>query len=94
LDDQNLIDWEILNDILSLDEDEPDFSKNLVLTNIIFKIELKHLNDFNKLLIKLSDLGHFIKGAAGSLGLITIQNNCERIQNYAKCINYNGFQID
>ena len=34
LDDQNLIDWEIFNDILSLDEDDPDFSKNLVLTFI------------------------------------------------------------
>lgn len=35
-------------------------------------------------LAKLSGLGHFLKGSSATLGLIKVQDYCEKIQNLGK----------
>lgn len=34
--------------------------------------------------MKLSDLGHFLKGSSGALGIDKVQASCERMQHYGK----------
>lgn len=43
-----------------------------------------------KELIKLSELGHFLKGSSATLGLIKIRDGCEKIQRYGKNENEDG----
>lgn len=33
-------------------------------------------------LSKLSSLGHFLKGSSAALGIIKVQNSCEKMQHY------------
>ncbi len=81
----DLIDWSIFNEIMAMDEDEDSFSSNLFLNfcdqaeSTFLKIDqaIKALD-----LKALSDLGHYLKGSAGSLGLIKIQRSCESIQDF------------
>jgi len=75
--------------ILEMDEDEDDreFSKDIVynffdqagvtLSKIDGSIEKK---DFRS----ISDLGHFLKGSSGALGIDRVQRCCERMQHYGK----------
>lgn len=35
-------------------------------------------------LADLSDLGHFLKGSSGALGIDKVQLSCERMQHYGK----------
>lgn len=81
------IDWDIFNELVLMDDDEPGFSKSLIQTFIEqatqtftqISEELAHAKpDLNK----LSQYGHFLKGSAASLGMFKIQEQCERIQNY------------
>lgn len=37
-----------------------------------------------KELLKLSNLGHFLKGSSAALGVSRVQATCEKIQNYGK----------
>lgn len=34
---------------------------------------------------QLSSLGHFLKGSSAALGVIRVQNACEKIQHYGNC---------
>ncbi|ONH68000.1 Phosphorelay intermediate protein YPD1 [Cyberlindnera fabianii] len=83
----DLINWSIFNELLTMDEDEPDFSKSLILTFIeqatqTFQDIDSNLKADNVNLDIISQHGHFLKGSAASLGLIKVQEQCERIQNY------------
>lgn len=42
----------------------------------------------------LSEYGHFLKGSAASLGLVKIQEQCERIQNYGLKKNFDGYVVN
>ncbi|CCE66152.1 hypothetical protein TPHA_0O01850 [Tetrapisispora phaffii CBS 4417] len=83
-----VIDWSILNEIISMDEDDPEFSKMLIrqyieqVTTTFNDIgnELDTTKDLNK----LNSLGHFLKGSSATLGLQRIAWVCERIQNLGK----------
>lgn len=44
------------------------------------KIQLTHRA--KKELVKLSSLGHFLKGSSAALGIIKVQDACEKIQHY------------
>lgn len=173
---KDIIDWGVLGEIISMDEDNPEFSQNLIstfinqvletfdkidriLTQIIpgdidydkfsNKInrtnyievpdefsemaqppppshgptnsiydETDNDNDFSKeiqnelklnkeknlskiqnprdikiQLSAVSELGHYIKGSASSLGFFTLQKYCERIQNYGNYLNYDSFEL-
>lgn len=35
-------------------------------------------------LVKLSDLGHFLKGSSATLGITHVQSSCEKIQRYGQ----------
>lgn len=83
-----IINWEILNEIVSMDEDDPDFSKNLIIqfldqAQTTFDQIEQELNTSQDL-TQLSSLGHFLKGSSAALGLQRIAWACERIQNYGR----------
>jgi osomolarity two-component system phosphorelay intermediate protein YPD1 len=48
----------------------------------------------NEDLIKLSELGHFLKGSSATLGLNRIRDGCENIQRYGKQETQTGEPID
>ncbi|KAI3402768.2 YPD1 [Candida oxycetoniae] len=94
--DTNLVDWSVFSEILQMDEDEEDFSKQLVET---FVNQVK--DTFEKIrlyleqrdLEKLSTTGHFLKGSAAALGFTAISSQCERIQNYGVKLNFDDFKL-
>lgn len=101
----DIIDWNIFNQLLGMDEDEAGFSKSLIQTfiqqavqtfkNIEEKLQLDTPNltsDDN--LNSLSEHGHYLKGSAASLGLIKIQAQCERIQNYGLKKDFDGYVVN
>lgn len=71
-----------------MDEDDPDFSKTLIVqffdqaiqTFDSIETELKTSKD----LAKLDSLGHFLKGSSATLGMQRIAWVCERIQYLAR----------
>lgn len=83
-----VINWNILNEIISMDEDDPDFSKSLITQYIdqattTFGQMDDHLVG-DKDLKELDSLGHFLKGSSAALGLQRIAWVCERIQNLGR----------
>ncbi|CCK70548.1 Ypd1p KNAG_0E02890 [Huiozyma naganishii CBS 8797] len=83
-----VINWTILNEIISMDEDDPEFSRGLI-TQFIDQAE----NTFHDMdvhlhgdgdLKELDNLGHFLKGSSAALGLQRIAWVCERIQNLGR----------
>ncbi|ODQ79132.1 hypothetical protein BABINDRAFT_162194 [Babjeviella inositovora NRRL Y-12698] len=99
----DLIDWMIFSELLTMDEDEEDFSKSLILTfveqaNTIFADldaalapEANPNSDEN--LKKISNMGHYLKGSAAALGLQKVQSECERIQNYGAKHSFDGLCV-
>lgn len=84
----DIIDWTILNEIVSMDEDDPGFSKGLIIQYIdqattTFK-EMDDLLGSVENLKELDNLGHFLKGSSAALGLQRIAWACERIQNLGR----------
>ena len=45
-------------------------------------------------LIRLSSLGHFLKGSSAALGIIKVQAICEKIQHYGHCHDEDQQPID
>ncbi|CCD26570.1 Ypd1p NDAI_0H03970 [Naumovozyma dairenensis CBS 421] len=85
---QDIINWTILNEIISMDDDDPDFSKQLIIQYIdqaetVFNQIEEHLQS-TKDLTQLDSLGHFLKGSSAALGLQRIAWVCERIQNLGR----------
>lgn len=85
---REIINWSILNEIVSMDEDDPEFSKGLIIQFIdqaqtTFD-EMQTNLDSTKDLKKLDNLGHFLKGSSAALGLQRIAWVCERIQNLGR----------
>ena len=83
-----IINWGILNEIISMDEDDPEFSKGLIIQYIdqaetTFGEMDAQLNGA-KDLAELEKLGHFLKGSSAALGLQRIAWSCERIQNLGR----------
>lgn len=83
-----IINWSILNEIVSMDEDDPEFSKGLIIQFIdqaqtTFD-EMQTNLDSTKDLKTLDNLGHFLKGSSAALGLQRIAWVCERIQNLGR----------
>ena len=83
-----VINWSILNEIISMDEDDPEFSKSLITQYIDQAITTFHQMDDHlrgdKDLKELDNLGHFLKGSSAALGLQRIAWVCERIQNLGR----------
>lgn len=83
-----IINWGILNEIISMDEDDPEFSKGLIIQYIDqaettfgeMDAQLQGSRD----LAELEKLGHFLKGSSAALGLQRIAWSCERIQNLGR----------
>lgn len=85
---REIINWSILEEIIYMDDDDPDFSKRLasqfvVQADTTFAEICEELKT-NKNLEELEKLGHFLKGSAAALGLQRIAWACERIQNLSK----------
>lgn len=83
-----IINWSILNEIISMDDDDPNFSKSLI-TQYFDQV----IQTFNSMeeqlhttrdLKELDSLGHFLKGSSAALGLQRIAWVCERIQNLGR----------
>lgn len=92
-----LVDWPVFSELVAMDEDEEGFSKSLFQTFVDqFEDTNKELDDNVKLgnLDKISALGHYLKGSAAALGLVTIAEQCERIQNYGHKVNCDDFILD
>ncbi|SCW03951.1 LAFE_0H02652g1_1 [Lachancea fermentati] len=84
----DVINWEILSEIVSMDEDNPDFSKELIIQYIDqAETTFAHIEaelDGSCDLTQLASLGHFLRGSSAALGLQRIAWACERIQNYGR----------
>ncbi|SCU96296.1 LAME_0F15764g1_1 [Lachancea meyersii CBS 8951] len=85
---QQVINWDTLNEIVSMDEDSPDFSKNLVIQYFdqaatTFQ-QIQQELDGRCELEQLASLGHFLRGSSAALGLQRIAWACERIQNLGR----------
>ncbi|CAR21699.1 HPt domain-containing protein [Lachancea thermotolerans] len=83
-----VINWNTLNEIVSMDEDSPDFSKNLIIqyleqANTTFD-QIEQELQGNCDLEQLASLGHFLRGSSAALGLQRISWACERIQNLGR----------
>ncbi|EDK41791.1 hypothetical protein PGUG_05889 [Meyerozyma guilliermondii ATCC 6260] len=97
LQESGLIEWPVFSELIAMDEDEEGFSKSLFQTFVDQFVETCHdleLNLKEQNLDKLSGLGHYLKGSAAALGLEKISNECERIQNYGKKINFDNFKLE
>ena len=81
---KEVIDWSILNEIISMDEDDPDFSKMLIMQYIDQAETTFNSIEAEKDLNNLNNLGHFLKGSSATLGLQRIAWICEIIQNLGK----------
>lgn len=81
---KEVIDWSILNEIISMDEDDPDFSKMLIMQYIDQAETTFNSIETEKDLNNLNSLGHFLKGSSATLGLQRIAWICEIIQNLGK----------
>lgn len=85
---KEVINWSILNEIVSMDEDDPGFSKGLIIqfldqassTFEEMEVDVQQTKDLKK----LDGLGHFLKGSSSALGLQRIAWVCERIQNLGR----------
>ncbi|QLG72345.1 hypothetical protein HG535_0D00520 [Zygotorulaspora mrakii] len=85
---KEVINWSILNEIISMDEDDPGFSKGLIIqfleqasnTFEEMEVNVQQTRDLKK----LDSLGHFLKGSSAALGLQSIAWVCERIQNLGR----------
>ncbi|AGO10274.1 AaceriABL182Cp [[Ashbya] aceris (nom. inval.)] len=84
-----VVNWDILNEVVSMDEDDPGFSQSLFVqyfdqADTTFQQIQRELESEAPELATLSSLGHFLKGSSASLGLQRVAWACERIQNYGK----------
>ncbi|GEQ68343.1 hypothetical protein JCM33374_g2011 [Metschnikowia sp. JCM 33374] len=96
LQESGLVDWSIFSELVAMDEDEEGFSKGLFQTFVDqFKDTFKEIDEnvHSKNLDKLSSLGHYLKGSAAALGLTTIAEQCERIQNYGHKNNFDNVKL-
>jgi len=77
---------ETFNQILELDEeDNREFSKGMVYAYFSQVAQtFKEMDEALKAknLVKLSNLGHFLKGSSAALGVSKVQHLCENIQHY------------
>jgi len=69
------------------DEDDHGFSRGIVLN--YFDQAITTFDEMDqaleaKDLLKLSDLGHFLKGSSAALGVAKVQWSCEKMQHYGK----------
>lgn len=85
---KEIVDWGILSEIVSMDEDDPEFSKSLIIqfldqAETTFE-EMQGQLQGPRELKALADLGHFLKGSSSALGLQRIAWVCERIQNLGR----------
>ncbi|PUU72523.1 signal transduction histidine kinase [Tuber borchii] len=83
--DTGSIDRSVFDQILEMDDDEErDFSRTIVF-GFMEQAEqsFKDMEDSlkGKDLAQLSSLGHFLKGSSATLGLVKVQDYCEKIQN-------------
>ncbi|KAK2459644.1 hypothetical protein APHAL10511_008289 [Amanita phalloides] len=82
------IDMETFIQIIELDEDDRDFSTGMV--EAYFEqaiVTFKNMDSAleKKDLEKLSSLGHYLKGSSAALGVVKVQDSCEKIQHYGQC---------
>jgi len=82
---EKILDMDIFQQILDLDEVNHDFSLSMVqdyfeqAQETFLKLD-RNVQDEN--LAELSALGHFLKGSSAAIGLVKVQNSCERIQHF------------
>lgn len=96
LQESGLVDWPVFSELVAMDEDEEGFSQGLFQTFVDqFEETYTELeeNIKEKDLDKLSSLGHYLKGSAAALGLVTVAEQCERIQNYGHRNNCDDFEL-
>ncbi|OBA23189.1 histidine-phosphotransfer domain, HPT domain-containing protein [Metschnikowia bicuspidata var. bicuspidata NRRL YB-4993] len=91
-----LVDWPVFSELVAMDEDEEGFSKGLFQTFVDqFEDTFKEIDENvqQENLDKLLSLGHYLKGSAAALGLTSIAEQCERIQNYGHRHNFDNVKL-
>lgn len=93
-DPEGIIEMEVFSQIREMDEDDEDgeggtsFSEGIVMGYFEqAEATFDKMEDALKKpdLPQLSSLGHFLKGSSAALGVIRVQNACEKIQHYGNC---------
>ncbi|KAL0960812.1 hypothetical protein HGRIS_005831 [Hohenbuehelia grisea] len=81
---EDIIDMEIFRQILDLDDDETEFSREMTMAYITQAAETFKKMDKSlatKDLADLSHLGHYLKGSSAAIGIYHVQAACEKIQH-------------
>lgn len=92
----SIIDMDIFAQLLEMDDDDEQFSKEIVWNyfeqagSTFAKMD-KALGD--KDLPELSDLGHFLKGSSAAVGVIKVRDSCECMQHYGKKADKDGITV-
>jgi len=79
-----VVDMEVFEQILELDEDDQEFSQSMVkeyLAQAQATIRLMDEIFAKHELTQLSTHGHFLKGSSAALGVVQVQEICEKIQH-------------
>jgi len=79
-----VVDMEVFGQILELDEGDDQFSRDMVqeyLGQTQTTIKLMDESFAKHELIQLSKHGHFLKGSSAALGVVQVQEICEKIQH-------------
>ncbi|KAJ1887314.1 Phosphorelay intermediate protein [Coemansia sp. RSA 2337] len=94
--DNDILDLDAFNQILSMDDENDEdyeFSRDIVYN--YFEQAITTFADMDKALeakdlLKLSSLGHFLKGSSATIGVKKVQECCRHIQYLGKLQGANG----
>jgi len=91
---EELINHATFSQLVEMDgDDDENFSRDIV-HNYISQATSTFTQMENALvernLVNLSQLGHFLKGSSGAIGVRQVQSSCEKIQNFGERKNERG----
>ncbi|KIY72118.1 histidine-phosphotransfer domain HPT domain-containing protein [Cylindrobasidium torrendii FP15055 ss-10] len=89
LSDEDIIDMEQLGQILELDGEDGNYDFSWSMITEYFDQAARTFLDMEeamevKDLVKLGELGHFLKGSSAQLGVTRVQAICENVQHYGQ----------
>ncbi|KAJ1964005.1 Phosphorelay intermediate protein [Dipsacomyces acuminosporus] len=82
--DNGILDLEAFDQLISMDEDDDEFSQQIVFN--YFEQAESTFDQMDKAILtrnlpKLSELGHFLKGSSASIGIKHVRECCMHIQH-------------
>ncbi len=87
MDESAVINWHIFDQLLELDEGDPNFEFTRSILDDFFQQMKESITTFHQLLTErnwfdMAALGHKMKGSSGQIGLDYVKDLCDEIQHY------------